>query len=342
MKNLLDKITDEYGISAALEAISQILDEIKGDKWRDVITTSDVVRLLTLGGIGRNDPTVRTAVEWLNEKQDKTTGSWNNEVLDTSSALRALGSFGLLVSKSPLKEGIKAICDQFDETEGCWWDIWETCQATQCLISLGVEADKTTAAVKWLLAKKYPKPDNWLNLHTTAAVLETVGMANLMYEDNAKLGKAWLQNQLSERLKDLDEWTLALALRALNRFPGADSSLIEKAIKERLVPAIFQGRLDTVDLCQVGLTLLDCAPRLVKPKLQAEIVNLADQNPTAMAELFITTALKGRVSGLVQQKAEADLPPYMFTIGVTRRQFWIVGLIGSIASIVGLILWLFS
>ena len=266
---VLDEIAKESGLEVLSDCVAQLLDTFERGQWQGVVTTADTIRLLSAGGVGRNSATIRSGVKWLLDNQNEATGSWNDEVLDTTAALRALNTVGgpgkadKAIVKA-IERGVEAVCGHFDEDVGSWWDIWETCQVVDCFSELGVEPDKRSRALTWIVSKRYIDPPNWLNAHTTAAALDSLAHTDSKYDKPIIEAKEWLFEHVRAKLDTLDEWTLALTIRALYRYQDSHTdSLCKSAVGERLAPAIRDNKFGPVDLTQIGLTLLSCAPILI-------------------------------------------------------------------------------
>lgn len=344
-KHILDEIAEDSGVEALSQAISQLLDRARKCVWEDVVTTSDAVQVLLLTGTAsRNSQMIRTSIEWLLRQQSKDTGSWNDEIWDTAAALRALNAVGLDSSSSRVKNGVKAVCDQYEAKTGSWWDIWETGMAIQCFLELRVEEERVHKAAEWLLDKRYPSPQsNWLNLHTTALVLETLSDTDFQWDSRVLEAKLWLESELRVRKDEVDIWSLALSLRALNCYSQSQQTeFVESVVKSRFVPAIKERSLDTVDLCQVCLTLFHCAPTIMRPATLKAMIAWAEKDQKRLADLFVRMACNWTIAGKVREHEEKALKPYAITLGLTARQLHIIGLVAGLASIIGFLVWLVS
>jgi hypothetical protein len=341
-EHILERISEECGIAALSKAVSQLLDRIQDGAWKDVITTAEAVRILLLTGTSRNSETVRRAIKWLREEQDANTGSWNDEVWDTAAALRTLRAVGLDLKSDVVKKGIHAIRSQYDPRSRSWWDVWDSAMAIQCFIDLGLEDDMVRDAIKSILDRRYPPPDcNWLNLHTTALAIETLSSTELRWENRIIEAKDWLKKEVTAQKKRMNIWNLALAVRALNCYAKPEEKdFLETLVRDRIIPAINEGKLDSVDLCQVSLTLIQTAPTLMKAATVKAVVDLAEKDQKGLADLFTKIACSWEVGGLTRELEEKAHEPYVITFGLTKRHLYVIGVIGTIASVVGLALYL--
>ncbi|MDA2920513.1 hypothetical protein MYX76_13650 [Desulfobacterota bacterium AH_259_B03_O07] len=333
---------DTISFGPAPEAVAQSLGVDKKG-WKDVLTTSEIIQLLIATGTSTNSITIREGIKWLLNQQDKVNGLWNDEIWDTSSALMALKIAGYGISNDFVRKGLEGLLNEYDKINHCWWDIWETSMAIQCLKAFEVEKDIMLDATNWILEKRYSYPlNNWINLHTTALVLETLFKTGYQWGSDVRVKEAknWLEEEFKKRRSDIDIWSLALSMRALNCYSNTenDIEIIKSTIREQIIPSIEKGKLDVVDLCQITMTLIQCAPTIMEPHMINELLDFVRKNRTEFARLVVDLTWYQKVGDVIRRREEKKIKPYVFTFGLTKRQLEILGLIAALVTISGFVL----